>query len=328
MTRSGFASLGLIASLVFLTGPAQAQNAVNATGNWSVTASGEVFATGTVRIVQDGSTIVGTYGQGGRIDGKFAPGTLRVDATWTDSRGHGWMTLVFASNGSGFTAEWGRPGSKPSGRFVASRAAYPPVSGSFHMSGMVGPDLTSRVMKLHQLGSTVVGNFGPRTEVDGTMASDANNLTGTWKTPSGEGWIKLQFTDDSRSFAGTWGFASDAQQPQGHIIGAAVSHAQLWVRGLWNVASSGEAFATSTLKLSQEGQTVIGSYKGGHLQGTLPIGSVVLTGRWRDSRGTGNVVLKFAANGKSFQGKWTIDGKTGGSIIGKRNIASSPALRE
>jgi hypothetical protein len=183
-------------------------------------------------------------------------------------------------------------------------------------------------MKLHQLGSTVVGNFGSRTEVDGTMAADANDLTGTWKTPSGNGWIKLQFADDSKSFAGTWGFASDAQQPQGHLIGTVVSHAQLWVRGLWNVASSGEAFATSTVKLSQEGQTVIGSYKGGHLQGTLPIGSVVLTGRWRDSRGTGNLVFKFAADGKSFQGKWTINGKTGGSIIGKRNVASSPALRE
>jgi hypothetical protein len=251
-----------------------------------------------------------------------------VNANWNDSRGTGWMTIIFTGDGSGFSGQWGRPGSKPSGRFVASRAVYPPVTGSFHLSGILGPDVTSRLMKLHQLGLTVVGNFGPGTELDGTMAPDGNNLTGTWKTPSGAGWIKLQFADDSKSFQGVWGFASDAQQPQGHIVGIVVNRAQLWVRGLWNVASSGEAFAASALKLQQEGHTVIGSYKGGHLQGTLPLGSLVLTGTWRDSRGSGNVVFKFASDGNTFQGSWTIKGKSGGSIIGTRVIASSPALRQ
>jgi hypothetical protein len=324
MTRSCIASLGFIVSLVLLSASTQAQSGINATGNWTVTASGEIFATGKLKLEQVGSTIVGSYGQSGRIDGKFEPGSLQVDANWNDARGTGWMTIIFTADGSGFSGEWGRPGSKPSGRFVASRSVYPPVTGSFYVSG--GPE-ASRLMSLHQLGQTVVGNLGPGTELDGTMGSDANNLTGTWKGPSGNGWIKLQFADDSKSFDGEWALASETQ-PQGHIVGSVVNRAQLMVRGLWEIASSGEALAASALKLQQEGQTVIGSYKGGHLQGTLPRGSFVLTGRWRDSRGTGDVVFKFASDGKSFQGTWTIKGKSGGSIIGKRVIASSPALRQ
>ncbi len=325
MSRTRLASVGLAVAFVFFGPAVRAQSGVNAAGNWTVTASGEILATGRVRIEQQDTTIAGTYGSTGRIDGKFEPGTLQVDANWHDARGSGWMTIVFAADGSGFSGEWGRPGSKPSGRFVASRAVYPPVTGSYYLTG--GPQFGSRQVKLHQLGLTVVGNFGPGTELDGTMAADANNLNGTWKGPSGNGWIKLQFADDSKGFEGSWGLSSDAQ-PQGNITGSVVNHAQLWVRGLWQTASSGEALAASPFKLEQEGQTVIGSYKGGHFQGTLPRGSVVLVGRWRDASRSGDVTLKFASDGKSFQGSWTIQGKSGGSIVGKRVIASSSALRQ
>jgi hypothetical protein len=325
MTRSCFVSLGLIVSLVFFSTAAQAQTGIDATGNWNVTASGEIFATGTLRLEQVGSTIVGSYGQSGRIEGKFAPGSLQVDAKWNDSRGTGWMTIIFTADANGFSGEWGRPGSKSSGHFIASRSVYPPVTGSYNVSG--APEVISRVLTLHQLGQTVLGNFGPGTELDGAMASNANNLTGTWKGPSGNGWIKLQFADDSKSFEGTWAIASDTQ-PQGHIVGSVVNRAQLVVKGLWEIASSGEALSASVLQLQQEGQKVTGSYKGGHLQGTLPRGSLVLTGRWRDSRGAGDLVFKFASDGKSFQGSWTIKGKSSGSIIAKRVTASSPALRQ
>jgi hypothetical protein len=325
MFRRCFASLGLIVSLVFVSIAASAQNAVNATGNWNVTASGEIFATGIVRLAQQGASIAGSYGQNGRIEGKFQPGTLQVDATWNDSRGSGWMTIVFTADGNGFSGEWGRPGSQPSGHFVATRAVHPLVAGRYHVTG--SPESAARVLILHQLGLGVVGNFGPGTQLNGTMASDSNNLTGTWKGSSGEGWIKLHFADDSRSFEGDWGLASDTE-PTGHIVGSVVNHAQLAVRGPWNVASSGEAFSASVLTFQQSGQTVTGSYKNGRLQGTLPPGSLVLTGTWRDSHGTGNLVFRFSSDGKSFQGTWTAKGKSGGSIIGKRVIAASPALRQ
>ena len=180
---------------------------------------------------------------------------------------------------------------------------------------------------MRQLGLDVVGNYGPGTQLNGTMAMDSNTLTGTWQGASGHGWIKLKFADDSKTFDGAWGVVAGTE-PSGQMTGTIVNTAQLWVRGLWNVASSGAAFTTSALKFEQEGQTVTASYKGGHLQGTIPRGSYVLTGTWRDSHGTGSFVFKFASDGKSFQGTWVTKNHNNGSIIGKRVIAAMPALHQ
>lgn len=311
-----------------MAGPnALAQDTVNATGNWSVTPQFEVLLGSRVRLAQTGSTLEGTYDGTGRIDGKFEPGSLQVDANWSDARGSGWMTIVFSADGRRFTGEWGHPGSKPSGSFVGTRAAYPVVTGHYYVTVTGGSEFGSHAFTLRQLGQDVVGNYGPGTELDATMASDSNTMSGTWKSSTGNGWIKLQFADDSRSFDGSWGLAAGGEA-SGHIVGNVVDTGQLLVRGLWNVASSGVAFTNAILDLQQQGQTVTGSYKSGHLQGTLPRGSQMLSGTWRDSRRTGEFAFKFAADGKSFQGTWKVKGGSGGSIIGKRIIAASPALRQ
>lgn len=313
-------------AMLLMSVSAQAQNAVNATGNWSVTSTGETFATGTVKLAQEGTAVAGTYGQGGSIEGKFQPGTLQVNANWSDPRGTGWMTIIFAADGSRFSGEWGRPGSKPSGHFVATRSVYPNVTGLYNVTVTGGPEFTSRRISLHQLALDVVGNFAPGTQLSGTMASDANVLTGTWKGPNANGWIKLHFADDSKSFQGTWGLSPGAEA-SGQIAGSIVNTAQLWVRGLWQIASSGAALTGNALRLQQEGQTVSGFFKSGHLQGTLPRGSLLLSGNWRDSHGAGVLLLKFSSDGMSFQGTWATKSKNSGTIIGKRVIAATPALR-
>lgn len=306
---------------------ATAQTAVNATGNWSVTPQGERLLDGTVRFEQTGSAFGGSYDSNGHIDGKFEPGTTQVDANWSDARGAGWMTIVFSADGRHFSGEWGRPGSRPSGSFVATRTSYPIVSGHYYVTVTGGAQLAARTLTLRQLGQDVVGNYGTDTEVDATMAADSNTLSGTWKSSAGHGWIKLQFADDSRSFQGTWGLAAGSEA-SGQIDGNVVDTSQVSVRGLWNIASSGVAFTSTVLNLQQRGQTVTGAYKDGHLQGTLPRGSQTLSGTWRDARRTGDFAFKFAADGKSFQGTWNVKGGSGGSIIGKRVIAASPALRQ
>jgi hypothetical protein len=326
MIRRYAAAVAFALAVMPVVSGAQSEATVNASGNWTVTASGEALASGTLRLRQTGSSVAGTYGQDGRIDGKFEPGTRQVDANWTDSRGAGWMTIVFTADGNRFSGEWGRPGSRPSGYFVAARSVYPVVTGRYHVNVSGGPEFATRLISLRQLGLDVVGNYGPGTQLNGTMALDSNTLTGTWQGPDGHGWIDLRFADDSRSFDGTWGLAAGAQ-PSGHVAGTVVNTAQLWVRGLWSVASSGPAFTTDTLKFQQEGQTVIGSYRDGRLQGTLARGSFVLAGTWRDANGTGSLVFKFAPDGKSFQGTWVTKGHNAGSIIGKRVIAATPALR-
>ncbi len=96
---------------------ALAQNAINATGNWSMTPTGEAFANGQMKMRQDGSGVVGTYSPNGHFEGKFQPGTLQVDASWNDSRGSGWMTIVFAANGSNFPRPVGTSGQQPDRTF-------------------------------------------------------------------------------------------------------------------------------------------------------------------------------------------------------------------
>ena len=238
------------------------------------------------------------------------------------------MTLVFTEGGNGRSGDWGFGGRKPSGHLVATRimAQFPPVTGRWDVRVTGGPAFLTRVFTLHQQGQTVVGNAGPGSQVGGTIAQNSNNFSGTWKNSRGHGWLKLEFAADSHSFQGSWGLSSDTDA-RGNIVGTINTKPQLWYRGLWFATYGGKAFANGDLTFKQEGQTAIGSYTGGHLQGTLPLGSDTLTATWHDARGSGPVVLHFAADGKSFQGTWMLHGKTVGRIIGKRAIASSPALR-
>ena len=318
--------LGITVLVVSLRTDALAQNAINATGSWSVTPSGEALANGQVKMRQDGSTIVGTYGQSGHFEGKFRPGTTQVDANLDDSHGTGWMTIVFAADGRSFSGQWGCPGSNPSGHFEAVRFAYPNVSGLYYVTVTGGTEMTSRRVSLHQLGLDVVGNLGPGTQLDGTIDSDTYTLTGNWKEPNGSGWIKLQFADNGKSFQGTWGL-SPGTEAAGQITGSVADTAQLHVNGLWEIASSGGAFSGNVLKIEQQGQTITGSFKNGRLQATLMRGSSSLSGTWRDAHGTGDVAIKFTSDGMHFQGTWARKGGSSGSIIGRRVTAAMPALR-
>jgi hypothetical protein len=331
MIRSFAVSLGVAMIVTFGGAVVMAQSDVNATGNWSVTPTGEALATGTVRLEQDGETIVGSFGQSGRIDGKVQPGTRQINANWTDARGSGWMTIIFAADGGKFSGDWGRPGSKPSGSFVAVRSAYPRVTGVYNIHTTGGTDFTSRQISLNQLGLDVVGNYGPGTQLNGTMTTDANTLSGTWKGASGNGWIKLQFANDSKSFQGSWGLAPGTEA-SGQFAGSSTSTVQhtgqLGVKGIWHIASSGTAFSSDVLQLEQAGHKVTGSYKGGHLEGTISGGSRYLSGTWRDARGSGLFSISFASDGMSFHGTWTSKNNNTGSIIGKRVIAATPALRQ
>lgn len=80
MTKRFVALLGITILVLSLRTGAVAQNAIDVNGSWSMTSSGEAFANGQVKVRQDGSAVAGTYGQNGHFEGKFQPGTLKVDA--------------------------------------------------------------------------------------------------------------------------------------------------------------------------------------------------------------------------------------------------------
>jgi hypothetical protein len=336
MIKSCVVTLCLLVALVSTGAGVQAQSSVDATGNWNMTPNGEALTSGMLRLRQDGSTVAGSYGQTGKIEGRFEPGTRQIDANWMDARGTGWMTIVFEADGNRFSGEWGRPGTRPSGYFVAVRAIHPSVTGVYNIHTTGGTDFTSNQISLHQLGLDVVGNYGPRTQLTGTMSTDSNTFNGTWKGASGTGWIKLQFADDSRSVVGSWGLAPGTDA-SGQFAGSTGSGGStpshtgsgvLGVRGLWHIASSGPAFTSDRLQLEQQGENVSGSFKDGHLEGTIPPGSHSLSGSWRDSHGSGIFTLRFASDGMSFKGTWTTKHNNAGSVIGKRVVAAMQAVRQ
>ena len=301
-----------------------AQSPVSATGSWALTTTGG-FASGKIHFEQSGSTLTGSY-ENGRIDGKFNSGGHQADADWNDSRGTGWMTIIFSDDGNSFSGKWGYPARPPSGTFTGRRVAgvYPLVTGDYHVSTNGGPEFTPHQISLHQLSDTMVGNLGPGTQISGTITDGL--FKGTWKGTQADGWLLLRFSPDSTQFSGDWGLTSDTQA-RGHITGSIVSHAQMWVRGLWEVASSSETLGSRTIELKQQGETVTGTFKNGHLQGTLAPGSLTMTGHFRDNLGTGVVTLKFTPDGKAFDGTWKRSSGAEGKLVGKRVIAASSSLR-
>ncbi|MBV9104312.1 MAG: hypothetical protein JO060_12035, partial [Candidatus Eremiobacteraeota bacterium] len=288
----------LIAATLLCAAVAQAQEpSVNATGTWRLTGSGEPFTTGALRIEQTGATLAGSYGTSGQINGSFKPGTLQLDGTWSDNRGNGWLTLRFDPSGNGFSGEWGYPSTKPAGSFVGSRIVATSFAGHYTITVSGSQEFPpARRMTLHQLGQNVVGNFGPYTQLTGTLTTDPNTVMGSWKAPTGEGWIRLHFALDRKSFQGEWGLRSDTDA-RGHIEGTSghmpaamhvvTSAYQISAQGLWDTATSSTQFAFGRLRLQQRGVVIDGSYNGGHVHGTLPRDSHTLTLRWKGSNGSG-----------------------------------------
>lgn len=298
---------------------------VSASGSWALTTSGERFTSGKVQFEQSGSLLSGSY-ENGRIDGKFNSGGHQADADWNDSRGTGWMTIVFSEDGNSFSGKWGYPAKPPTGTFTGRRLVpvYPLVTGDYHVSTNGGSEFTPHQFSLHQLNDTMVGNLGPGTQISGTITDGV--FKGTWKGTQADGWLMLRFSPDSTQFQGDWGLTSDTQA-RGHLAGSIVSHAQMWVRGLWEVASSSETLGSRTIELKQQGETVTGTFKNGHLQGTLAPGSLTMTGKFRDNLGSGWVTLKFTPDGRTFDGTWKRGSGAEGKLVGKRVIAASSSLR-
>lgn len=91
---------------------------INVSGKWHIVDGGTRFSQGSLTLRQVGMTIVGDYANGqGSISGILAT-PRRMDATWNDDRGGGWITAYFSDDGRQVSGEWGFRGRKLSGRFV------------------------------------------------------------------------------------------------------------------------------------------------------------------------------------------------------------------
>jgi hypothetical protein len=92
------------------------------------------------------------------------------------------------------------------------------------------------------------------------------------------------------------------------------------VTGDWTVSSTGAQFHKGVMEFSQQGDVVVGHYKGtpNALQINGHITNAKLSGTWRTSSGeTGWLTITFSGTGKGFSGEWGFHGRTPeGNLVG------------
>jgi hypothetical protein len=122
-----FTSVLALLIVIALGSVASAQmSTTGLSGNWSVTSTGDQFQQGTVRLSQQGPTIVGRFTRSGRppidVSGKLTNNVLSGTFKVSGGGESGWITLFFSENGRGFRGEWGYHGRPPNGLIVGNRS--------------------------------------------------------------------------------------------------------------------------------------------------------------------------------------------------------------
>jgi hypothetical protein len=319
-------SFVLALSAIFVTLPtlpASAQSTPNAGGSWNVKYSGTPLTGQRLDLEQEGPAILGTFGSAGRIDGKEnANNSQQYDLAWSgDSGRNGWGTMVFAPDYKTFHGQYGLPGKKPAGTFIATRIypTFPPVSGLWNLSRSGGATFATSVVSLKQSGATVVGSFdAQKGSFSGTFPQGVHVVTGDWKHASGSGWLALEFAPDSKSVSGSWGMAGSTV-PSGTLVGSVNTTPLPVTTGKWKVTLTGQAAHGMVLLFRQNGSSIVGTWQGGHISGTIPAGSDSVKGTWQTMKASGPLTLTFAANSKTFSGFWGYPGKPNkGRVLGER----------
>jgi hypothetical protein len=311
----------VLSAFVLLGGLAQAQPATgSASGQWTVTnASGDAL-TARMKLDQEGQVVVGTWPSGSLHGNINATNPHQVDAKWNGPRGDGWATLIFSDDWKSFSGEWGFPGRKATGNFVAKRfyQSYPPVSHLWSVNRTGGEAFTTGNVKLQQTGTTVVGSYGNDGQITGSFsAPGVNEMKGTWKDPRGSGWIDLTFDADSKSASGVWGMRGSSN-PSGSLVAAVNTIVTPSTAGLWQITFTGQDVHNVKVRFEQRGQSILGKWDDGHFTGTLPQGTYTMKGQWQTKAGSGPLTLTFDSSGNSVTGEWGYPGKPRGRVFGNR----------
>ncbi len=129
MKRFPFLSGVVAATAVIFAIPAynagaQMMGTPNLTGTYNIQATGDTLLVGTVRLTQQGSTVVGSgrTKSGGTLQFSGNLTNNKLDGTWRAPNNEtGWLTINFQQNGRGFSGEWGYHGRKANGNIVGTR---------------------------------------------------------------------------------------------------------------------------------------------------------------------------------------------------------------
>ena len=153
----------------------------SAAGTWSVTSSGSPLTPGTLVLKQVGTGIVGSYGTNGTLSGNVHQGNpLQIDASWKDSRGVGWATLIFNSTWTAFHGSWGFGGRPANGTFVAER-----VYNQINTTGvwnvlMTGEMAHQTQLVFKQTGPSFIATWAGG-HIQGTLSKGSEDVQGMWR---------------------------------------------------------------------------------------------------------------------------------------------------
>ena len=294
----------------------------NATGKWNINAASGQSLAGRITLNQQGQTVVGNWPNGSLHGNINAENSHQVDAKWDSPKGNGWATIIFGNDWKTFSGQWGYPGKKPTGSFVAQRfyQSYPPVSNLWSVNRTGGEVFVNGNVNLQQQGTTVIGNYSNKTgQINGAFNTPGvNEMQGTWKDKRGSGWIDLAFSEDSKKFSGSWG-NSGSSTARGNLVGTINTIVSPITTGKWKITLTGQDTHSMTVQFKQEGQSIIATWEKGRITGTLPQGSYILDGTWQTKAGYGPVELTFDPGGNSFNGFWGYPGKPSrGRVLGQR----------
>lgn len=92
-------------------------------GDWSVSATGAKFRSGTYTLQQVNQQVIGKNPEGGQMQGTMKdPST--VEGTWRGPTGEqGWFNMHVAADGNSFSGQYGYGGRKPTGTLIGKRGA-------------------------------------------------------------------------------------------------------------------------------------------------------------------------------------------------------------
>lgn len=185
--------------------------------------------------------------------------------------------------------------------------------------------LSAGVIVLKAQGTNVIGHYGKRGSVKGTVsASNPREMDLNWSDERGTGWGKITFSKDWNQFHGQWGYPGQAASGQ---LYASRMLVKINTTGMWNVRLTGQKLHVANVQFHQKGTSFVGKWPSGHFTGTIPAGVVDVDGTWQTIDGSGPLHITFSVDGNSFSGYWAYPGKPmKGRIFGTRINSQSDSV--
>ena len=280
---------------------------------------------------RNGNKVTGTYKhQNGRIEGILNGHTLT--GLWVQNNGKGKFVFEFNNDFSAFFGKWGYNDAIPTGKWDGKRIGGGEVSVTSDAGVLDGVFTTDfNELTFNQNGRNVTGTYKHRNgRIEGTL--NGRTLTGLWFQDNGKGKFVFEFNSDFSAYTGKWGYndAEPTSKWDGKRTGTTSGIGrQVSVtnddQGVLNGVFSTDF---NEMTLTQNGNTVTGTYKhlNGRIEGTM--NGHTLTGFWFQSNGKGKFVFEFNSDFSAYTGKWGYnDAEPSSKWDGKRTGQASSSAQ-